>query len=69
MDNNCDNEIDNNPVNTKTWYFDLDNDGFGSDSIVDPIEACTQPDKYVATNNDCDDNDVNIHPSQVGFLR
>ena len=47
--------------NAQTFYRDLDGDGYGS-SASGTIQACTAPAGYIATNNDCNDNNANIHP-------
>ncbi len=58
LDNNCNGEIDEGVTNT--YYFDNDNDGFGNDDVT--TEACSTPDGYVLTKNDCNDDNPDIFP-------
>ena len=58
LDNNCDGDIDEGVTNT--YYLDNDNDGFGSNEIT--TEACSTPDGYVLTTNDCNDDNPDIFP-------
>jgi len=57
MDNDCDGSVDEGVKNA--YYFDNDNDGYGSGS---PIEACFPPEGYRTSSNDCDDSNPNVHP-------
>ncbi len=59
LDNDCDGIIDNGVLTT--FYRDHDTDGFGNP--FDTIEACQQPEHYVMNNQDCNDNDIEIHPN------
>jgi len=58
LDNDCDNETDENLRNT--YYKDEDGDGFGVAS--DTVDACSVPEGYVESNNDCNDDNININP-------
>ncbi|MBN1336037.1 MAG: putative metal-binding motif-containing protein, partial [Deltaproteobacteria bacterium] len=57
-DNDCDEEIDEDVLNT--YYRDADSDGFGDPTVTE--QACTRPDGYVTINTDCDDADASSHP-------
>ena len=58
QDNNCDGQIDEGV--TTTFYVDADGDGFGdSDNTA---EACSEPEGYVLTANDCNDQNAEIYP-------
>lgn len=60
-DNDCDGATDeDDAADAPTFYLDSDSDGFG-----DPLStttACEAPDGYTIDNQDCDDNDDDIHP-------
>ncbi|MAA79172.1 MAG: hypothetical protein CL916_07910 [Deltaproteobacteria bacterium] len=58
IDNNCDGNIDEDVLNT--YYFDLDEDGFGDPSTS--IDSCSPPQGYVLDDTDCLDTDSFIHP-------
>jgi len=66
VDDDCDGETDEDPVDGETWYQDQDADGHGIPE--DPIEACALPDGYAATPDDCDDGDPGIHPDATEWL-
>ena len=58
LDNNCDGEIDEGV--TTTYYLDSDGDGFGDNEST--TEACSTPEGYVITTNDCNDQNADIYP-------
>ncbi|WP_020532050.1 MopE-related protein [Flexithrix dorotheae] len=60
LDNDCDGEIDEDAIDQKTWYADIDEDGFGDPN--QSIQACEQPTGFVADNTDCNDDNKNIYP-------
>ena len=62
IDNNCDGQIDENPVDGITWCRDADFDGFGDPG--DTRFACAEPTPqgYVLDCSDCDDSDAGIGP-------
>ncbi|MBI4599197.1 putative metal-binding motif-containing protein [Candidatus Uhrbacteria bacterium] len=61
LDNDCDTQFDEG---VKTNYFeDVDGDGYGD--AGKGIQACTQPDGYVANSLDCDDTRSTVHPGAV----
>lgn len=52
------------------WYVDQDMDGFGDPNST-PIVDCDDPSglfNYIANNEDCDDNDPDVHAEQEWFL-
>jgi hypothetical protein len=60
LDQDCDGVIDNDAVDPRTWYEDVDADGYGDPAAA--AEACTQPNGFGADDSDCDDSDPEIHP-------
>ena len=63
IDNNCNAEVDENPVDGNTWYIDSDGDGYGFIQIS--VLACSQPDGYVGNSDDCDDSNSSVNPGAV----
>ena len=59
IDNNCDGSIDEG-VAYNTYYFDEDNDTFGSPNNT--IFDCVAPAGYVLIDGDCNDNNPNVYP-------
>ena len=70
-DNNEDENPDVNGYEESSWYYDYDQDGFGSMIIEPIIQICNpgiggQEMFYVKNNNfDCDDQDEDINPDAV----
>ena len=58
IDNNCNNQIDEG-VQT-AWYLDDDGDSYGNPAQM--MMACEQPEGYVTSNTDCNDEDAAINP-------
>lgn len=58
VDDDCDGQTDEGVITT--WYRDADGDGFGNPS--NSTQACTQPDGFVANNDDCNDNNAAVRP-------
>ena len=58
-DNDCDEAVDEDAIDQKTWYFDGDGDDYGTDVTE---QACKQPKKYGANTGDCDDSDAEVNP-------
>ncbi|MEL6341629.1 MAG: MopE-related protein [Myxococcota bacterium] len=62
-DNDCDGTTDGeDAADVSTWYPDIDEDGFGDDSVFASVIACDAPEGYVATNDDCEPNDDESYP-------
>ena len=59
-DDDCNDVIDDDAVDTSTWYFDGDGDGYGSTTVT--VEVCAAPAGYVSASGDCNDGDDSIHP-------
>lgn len=60
VDENCNLQIDEDPVDGTGWYPDTDGDGFGDPDAE--VIACAPDIGFVPDNRDCDDLDPNIHP-------
>ncbi|MBN2798535.1 MAG: putative metal-binding motif-containing protein [Deltaproteobacteria bacterium] len=65
VDNDCDEAVDEDPVDGLTWYEDHDGDGFGDPAS--PVRACEQPEGAVLSSADCDDARGLIHPGAAEF--
>ncbi|MCB9780139.1 MAG: FG-GAP repeat protein [Alphaproteobacteria bacterium] len=59
-DDDCDGEEDEDAVDGRTFYADVDEDGFGSD--LDSVVECTKPEGYLTSDGDCDDADPAVNP-------
>jgi len=63
VDNNCNDSIDEDVI--ETFYLDLDGDGYGVEGDSEVIEGCEAPAGYTINPGDdfdCDDGDAWIHP-------
>ena len=60
VDNNCNQEVDENPIDGITYYLDADRDGYGG--FGGTIEACGPPDGYADNQTDCNDANPDINP-------
>ena len=56
----CESDDSDTPCTLRTWYVDLDNDGYGTSDAT--IESSLPPAGYAAENTDCDDTDASINP-------
>jgi hypothetical protein len=62
LDNDCDGRIDQEAIDARLWYVDVDGDTFGS-SLEAPVLACLEPDpSRVADGSDCDDRAATVFP-------
>lgn len=63
IDNDCDQLIDDadpDIIDQATWYEDADGDSYGNAAVIHV--SCYPPPGYVNDNQDCNDNNPNIHP-------
>ena len=61
LDNDCDAVVDDNASGSRTWYRDVDGDGFGTSTSR--TTACNQPAGYVLDGRDCRDDLVAVNPA------
>ena len=61
VDEDCDGlaNADDSSSDAGTWYADGDGDGYGAE---DSVRACDEPDGYIATSGDCDDDADDVYP-------
>ncbi len=63
VDDDCSGVADDpGASDTSPFYVDTDSDGHGAQGTL-PVQACTAPSGTVASNDDCDDSDATISPS------
>ncbi len=60
VDNDCDKEIDEDPIDGTTFYTDSDGDGFGDETATHI--ACSPPEGTVEDATDCDDTEATTNP-------
>jgi predicted outer membrane repeat protein len=60
VDQDCDGEIDEDPVDPLAWWVDADEDGYGD--RLSPVFACDRPAGAVPDNRDCDDSQGDVNP-------
>ncbi len=58
-DNDCDDAVDEEPVDGAAYYADADGDEYGQGEA---LVACEAPEGYAQVDGDCDDADPAIHP-------
>jgi hypothetical protein len=61
VDEDCDGVLDNDAVDSLTWYRDEDEDGFGSDSAT-TIDCGPPSAAWAEEPGDCDDDDDDVNP-------
>ena len=65
LDEDCDGTIDENTIDSITYFEDFDGDGFGNPNQT--MEECQPPLGYVIDDTDCDDGDATIYPDAPEF--
>lgn len=61
-DQDCDEQLDDDPTDGTVYFLDADQDGYGTqDSFV---RACTKPEGYASNNSDCNDSSALVNPAQ-----
>lgn len=61
VDNNCNGETDENPIDGEAFYLDEDGDGFGYFSNI--VIACEAADGLSDNPEDCDDENAEVNPN------
>jgi hypothetical protein len=59
QDNDCNDLVDDDPIDGTVFYPDVDEDFYGD--VNNPINACEAPSGYTYIGGDCDDNDATTH--------
>lgn len=62
VDDDCDGDIDEDPVDGIDVYPDVDGDGYGSDAFP-PKQACEANPNQATVGGDCDDMDPGVYPT------
>ncbi len=62
LDTDCDDVIDEDPVDAQVVYDDLDHDGYGDPGSAATV--CDWPPDTVGNGDDCDDGDTTVHPGR-----
>ena len=62
-DNNCDGNIDEAAVDSRTWYSDTDGDGYGDPSAAST--GCSAPAGTVSVAGDCNDSNIAVNPVAI----
>ena len=60
LDNNCDGTVDTDAIDLKSWYVDVDRDGFGDTASF--TTSCNVPSVAAFIGGDCDDRQAAAHP-------
>ena len=60
VDDDCNDLVDDDALDTTTWYLDDDGDTYGDPAIS--VDECTPPTDYVADSTDCDDTASTTYP-------
>jgi hypothetical protein len=60
LDDDCDGAVDEN---APTWFLDDDHDGYGDAATA--VATCDAPGGFVDNEDDCDDENTDIHPDAL----
>jgi hypothetical protein len=64
VDDDCDLDFDEDGGETIPYYWDGDDDGYGTDTKM--IESCGDvPEGFIAIGGDCDDTNAALHPGTI----
>ncbi|MEL6342294.1 MAG: MopE-related protein, partial [Myxococcota bacterium] len=68
IDNDCNGTIDGaEAIDSQTFYYDDDSDGYGVDDETTNVVACTSDDNFVDNADDCDDTSALVNPAATEF--
>jgi hypothetical protein len=59
-DNDCDTDVDEDPIDGSTYYTDSDGDGYGDPDST--VSACQATSGTTSDSSDCDDTDATVYP-------
>ncbi len=59
-DNDCNGDVDEDPIDGSTFYTDADGDGYGDPDS--PVTACEVTSGTTSDNTDCEDGDATAYP-------
>lgn len=62
LDNDCDGQVDEEPISGALWFADQDQDGFG---VGVGIASCEPLEQHAEVSGDCDDANVDANPAAV----
>ncbi len=63
VDDNCNGQVDEAPIDAPFWYADQDADGYGDEAAAQ--QHCAAPEAFVARGGDCDDSNASVFPDAV----
>jgi len=64
VDNDCDGDAIDTPVDPTTWYPDVDGDGYGEIGGATVVQ-CSAPANTSADSTDCDDSAIGVNPGET----
>ena len=62
-DNDCNDEVDDAPIDGERYYEDSDNDSYGNPDVSS--KECSQPSGYSDNDDDCDDDEATAFPGNT----
>ena len=65
VDEDCDGDVDEDPIDGDSWWADTDLDGYGDPSTG--VLACEQPANHVPNGDDCYDGNKKAYPGQTAY--
>lgn len=65
LDDDCDGEVDEDAVDRKNYYQDLDGDGYAGFTGIIPVLSCEPLEGYARYRGDCNDFNEDINPEAI----